>query len=214
MHSRGFDGCQIPPLLLWHIYSGRIGGRESASSIIQKIHRDPQQGNEMGEFSFPFFNVSTLHSNVLSLYFTFPWYLALTWRLASFFHLETWRLQIKKLKTNRMTDWLKKINKKKTSRRVKCALDLLGDLCLCWCLQFPPIYNLSSAQCICEKHKKKSNSGRSRTDQMVLTLCDTSALYSAFPPNTGAPHASIARKKMWLQESLPSCRFLTGLNWS
>lgn len=85
MHSRGFDGFQIPPLLLWssseHIHSGPIEGNESASSIIQKIHRGPQQGNEMDDF-FPFFLCihGTLHSNVLPLYFTVPLYLASTQR--------------------------------------------------------------------------------------------------------------------------------------
>ena len=70
MHSRGFDGFQIPPLLLLsysgHIHSRRIEGSESASSIIQKIHRGPQQGNEMDDF-FPLFLCihGTLHSNML-----------------------------------------------------------------------------------------------------------------------------------------------------
>lgn len=90
MHSRGFDGFQSPPLLLWssseHIHSGRIEGTESVSSIIQKIQRGPQQGNEMDDFFPPFLCIhGTLHSNMLSLYFTFPWYLASTRRLRPLF---------------------------------------------------------------------------------------------------------------------------------
>lgn len=101
MHSRGFDGFQIPPLLLWssseHIHSGRIERSESASSIIQKIHRGPQQGNEIDDSPppppiplSPFLCIrGTLQSNMLSLYFTFPWYLPLTPRLRSLFPFGT-----------------------------------------------------------------------------------------------------------------------------
>lgn len=58
-YSRGLDCFQIPPLLLWstseHIHSERIEGSEFASSIIQKIHRSPQQGNEMDDSPQPLF---------------------------------------------------------------------------------------------------------------------------------------------------------------
>lgn len=75
MHSRGFDGFQSPPLLLWssseHIHSGRIEGTESVSSIIQKIQRGPQQGNEMDDF-FPHFYVSMEHFTVICFHSILP----------------------------------------------------------------------------------------------------------------------------------------------
>lgn len=53
-------------------FSEAIEGNESASSIIQKIHRAPQQGNEMDAFSPSPFYVSTGHFTVMHSHSILP----------------------------------------------------------------------------------------------------------------------------------------------
>lgn len=63
---------------------GGLKGLNLPPASFRKIHRSPRQGNEMDDFFSLFFffyaSMGTLHSNTLSLYFTFPWYLAPTRR--------------------------------------------------------------------------------------------------------------------------------------
>lgn len=52
-------------------FSETIEGTESAFSIIQKIHRGPQQGNEMDVFFLPFY-VSMEHFTVICSHSILP----------------------------------------------------------------------------------------------------------------------------------------------
>ncbi len=214
MHSRGFDGFQIPPLLLWssseHIHSGTIEASESASSIIQKIHRGPQQGNEMDDF-FPFLCIhGTFHSNMLSLYSTFPWYLAWTRRLRPLFPFgklasgDKEAENKKKKRTGCWWFWLTRV-----------TLDLLCDLCLS--VLVSPI-SLGLQALLKTIQFRKNMTKQKQLSLFKLHACSTSNLsfISPFPQFDPLPFAvcvSIAGKGLWLQEFLHSCHCPTEMSF-
>lgn len=193
MHSRGFDGFQIPPLLLWssseHIHSGRIEGSESASSIIQKIHRGPQQGNEMDNSPSPFLCIhGTLQSNMLSLYFTFPWYLASTLRLRPFFPFGTLASGDKD-------------SENKTKRRRQDAendSDWLGWFCI-YCVTFVCIgeshfLGITSSRKCEKKTWQKQKDDITELRPLKLYICPTTISFFVPPfPTILIPHRPLHR---------------------